>query len=235
MKHKILFAFILPIFFVSCDPAAFNKFVKDLNVPLSNEQIASGLKEALNLGVDNSVSFLSADGGYYNSIYKVLLPEEARKVTDKLQVIPGFSNVEEEVVKRINLAAEDAAKKAGPIFGNAIKSMTFNDVMNVLMGEKNAATSYLHDKTYQNLYGDFKPVIVGSLNKFGALDYWADAVNTYNKLPFIKPLNPDLADYVAGKSLEGLFSLVEKKELGIRSDLSQRTSDLLKKVFAKQD
>lgn len=235
MRLKLILAFVLPVFFVSCDPAAFDQFMKDANAPLSNQQIASGLKEALNLGVDKSVQYLSADGGYYNSIYKILLPEEAQKVTDKLRGIPGFSNVEEEVIKRINNAAEDAAKKAGPIFANAIKGMTFNDVMGILMGDKNAATTYLHDKTYNNLYSEFKPVIVNSLNKFKALDYWADAINTYNKIPFVKPMNPDLADHVAGKSLVGLFSLVEQKELGIRTDISQRSSDLLKRVFAKQD
>lgn len=235
MKSKVLLMFILPLFFVSCDPAAFEKMMSGIDSPLSNQQIASGLKEALNLGVDNSVKFLSADGGYYNSIYKVLLPEEASKVIDKLRVIPGFSNLEEEAIKKINLAAEDAAKKAGPIFANAIKGMSFNDVMGILMGDKNAATTYLHDKTYTNLYNEFKPVIVSSLNKFGALDLWSNAINKYNKLPFIKPLNPDLGDHVSGKSLEGLFSLVEKKELGIRTDISQRTSGLLQKVFAKQD
>ena len=222
---KKIYLFLIPIFMFSCDPKAFDQIMQG-NVPLSNEQIARGLKEALNLGVDNSVKFLSADGGYYNSIYKILLPEQAMTVVEKLKVIPGFNNVETEIIKRINSAAEDAASKAGPIFLGAIKGMTFNDVMGILMGDKNAATQYLHNKTYNSLYGEFKPVIVNSLNKFGALDYWADAVNTYNKIPFIKPLNPDLADHVSGKALGGLFSLVEKKELGIRSEISQRTSDL---------
>ena len=74
-----------------------------------------------------------------------------------------------------------------------------------------------------------------SLNKFGALDLWANAISKYNSLPFVTKVNPDLADHVTKKALVGLFSLVEKKELGIRTDISQRTSDLLKKVFAKQD
>lgn len=224
---------MLPVFFTSCDPATFGNLMKE--VPLSNQQIAAGLKEALDVGVDSSVKFLSKEGGYYNSIYKILLPKEAQTVIDKLKFIPGFDNVENEIIKRVNAAAEDAAKKAGPIFASAIRGMTFNDVMGILMGSKNAATSYLYDKTYSGLYSEFKPVIVNSLNKFGALDYWADAVNTYNKIPLIKKMNPDLADHVAGKSLVGLFSLVEKKEAGIRTDISQRTSDLLRRVFKKQD
>ncbi|MEY3422347.1 MAG: hypothetical protein RIR48_2654, partial [Bacteroidota bacterium] len=89
--------------------------------------------------------------------------------------------------------------------------------------------------THQALYNEFKPVMMSSLNKFGALDLWSDAVGKYNTIPFITKVNPDLADHVSNKALIGLFALVEKKELGIRTDISQRTTDLLKKVFAKQD
>ena len=184
---------------------------------------------------EQSVTTLSAQDGYYASIYKIILPEEASKVIDKLKFIPGFSNLEEEAIKKINKAAEDAASKAGPIFLNAIKSMTFDDVMKILMGEKNAATQYLNNKTNQALYNEFKPVMISSLNKFGALDLWSDAIGKYNTLPFVTKVNPDLADHVSNKALIGLFALVEKKELGIRTDISQRTTDLLKKVFAKQD
>ncbi len=221
---------------VSCDPKDLSKILDTAGSSvLSNADISNGLKEALNLGVDKSVQTLSTQNGYYSSIYKILLPAEAQKVTSKLKSIPGFSNLEEEAIKKINKAAEDAASKAGPIFLNAIKQMTFSDVMNILMGDKDAATQYLHKATYTALYSEFKPVMVGSLNKFGALNYYADAVNTYNKIPFVDKVNPDLADYVSNKALEGLFDLVKKKELGIRSDLSQRTSDLLRKVFSRQD
>ena len=234
MKIKVFIILFSTLLFTSCDPAMLDQLMKDSSA-LSNQQIANGLKEALQLGVNNSVKKLSASNGYRNSIYKILLPEDAQNVVNKLRVIPGFDNVEQEVITRINKAAEDAAKKAGPIFFSAIKKMTIGDVMGVLMGEKNAATQYLHRKTYNKLYSEFKPVIIGSLNKFHALDYWSDAVKTYNKIPFVKPLNPDLADHVTGKALEGLFALIEQKELGIRTDIGQRTSDLLRKVFAKQD
>jgi hypothetical protein len=221
---------------ISCDPKDLQKVLDSVgNIPLSNADIASGLKQALDKGVDQSVKTLSATDGYYASLYKILLPEEASKVIDKLKFIPGFSNLEEEAIKKINKAAEDAASKAGPIFLTAIKQMTFEDVMGILMGEKNAATKYLHNKTYTALYNEFKPVMVTSLNKFGVLDLWSDAINKYNSLPFVSKVNPDLADHVSSKALVGLFSLVEKKELGIRTDVSQRTTDLLQKVFAKQD
>ena len=228
--------FLIPLFLISCDPKDLQKVLDSVSsVPLSNADIAAGLRQALDKGVDQSVRTLSAQDGYYASVYKILLPEEAAKVIDKLKFIPGFKDLEEQAIKKINKAAEDAALKAGPIFLNAIKQMTFEDVMGILMGEKNAATTYLHNKTYQALYDEFKPVMVTSMNKIGALDLWTDAIGKYNSLPFITKVNPDLADHVSIKALIGLFSLVEKKELGIRTDISQRTTDLLKKVFAKQD
>ena len=221
---------------LSCDQKTFQSAMDILNAtPLTNADIARGLKEALNLGVGNSVDFLSTKDGFYKSIYKVLLPEDLAKVTNKLKFIPGFDKFEEVAVEKINRAAEDAAKKAGPIFVNAIKGISFNDALGILMGEKNAATQYLHTGTHSALYNEFQPVIVNSLNKFGALDYLADGINKYNSIPLLADVNPDISDYVTRKALESLFELVEKKELGIRSDISQRSSDLLKRVFKKQD
>jgi hypothetical protein len=229
---RITYLFIITFLLISCDPKALEKI---LEVPLSNAEVAKALKDALNMGVDESVDYLSSVDGYYQSPYKILLPEEARNVTDRLKIVPGFSNLEEEVVKRINRAAEDAAKKAGPIFLNAITSISFEDAMGILMGEKDAATEYLHKATYDALYAEFKPVLINSLNTYNALDYWEKAIKQYNSIPFISKVNPDLADHVAGKALVGLFDLIEKKELGIRTDISQRTTALLQKVFAKQD
>ncbi len=229
---KKIYLFLLPLFLVSCTEL---KNAMDTLNTVTNTDIANGLKQALNFGVDDSVKFLSRENGYYASAYKILLPEEARKVTEKLKFIPGFQNVEEELIKRLNKGAEDAASKAGPIFFSAIKSMSFDDAMNILMGPKDAATTYLNNKTYNGLYSEFSPIIDQSLDKFSVQEYWTKAVNQYNRIPFITKVNPDLKDYVATEALRGLFSLVAKKELGIREDVSQRSTDLLKKVFAKQD
>ena len=202
---------------------------------LTAAEIGAGLKEALNIGISKGADRLSAEDGYYKSVYKILLPEEARKVTDKLQDIPGFTEVEEVILEKINRGAEDAAKKAKPIFVSAIKQMTFSDAMDILMGDKNAATQYLYRTTYDQLYAEFNPVIIESLDKFNARKYWADAVNTYNKIPFVDKVNTDLGAYVTEQALDGLFGMVEKEELNIRQNVSARTTDLLKKVFAKQD
>ena len=202
---------------------------------LTDLDIGNGLKEALTIGVSDGADRLSLTDGYFKSAYKILLPEEAQKVTSKLRNVPLFGNVEDIILEKVNRAAEDAAKSAKPIFVNAIKQMTFQDAANILMGPDDAATQFLNNATYNSLYSEFTPVIVNSLNKFNALDYWGNAVNSYNKIPFMQKLNPKLEDYVVQKALQGLFSMVAKKEVDIRKNVSSRTSDLLQKVFAKQD
>lgn len=202
---------------------------------LTNGEIGQGLKQALEIGIGKGSDRLSQLDGFYKSQYKILLPEEVRKVTEKLKVIPLFSNFEEVILEKINRGAEDAAKKAKPIFVGAIKQMTFDDALNILMGEQNAATNYLNNATRTQLYSEFSPVINNSLDKFDANKYWSDAINKYNSLPFVEKMNPDLGDYVTNQALNGLFDMVEKEEKNIRSNVSARTTDLLKKVFAKQD
>jgi hypothetical protein len=203
---------------------------------LTSTEIGNGLKEALEIGISKGAERLSRENGYFQSPYKILLPEEARKVTDRLQNIPGFSNLEANVLEKINRGAEDAASKAKPIFVNAIKSMTITDALGILKGDKNAATTYLKRVTYQQLYNEFNPVIVASLDKFNARDYWSNAVNTYNRIPLVNDqVDPDLDDYVTNKALDGLFAQVAKEELDIRNNIGARTTDLLRKVFAAQD
>lgn len=222
----------------ACDPAALQQAMGTVlgeNGALTSAEIASGLKQALEFGINEGAQKLSQTDGYFKSPYKILLPPDARKVTDKLQSVPGFSQVENIILEKINRGAEDAAKKAAPIFKSAITSMTFSDALNILMGEKNAATQYLERVTRSQLYNEFNPVIINSLDKFNAREYWGDAVNAYNKIPFVDKADPDLDNYVTNQALDGLFTMVELKEKEIRSNVASRTTDLLKRVFAKQD
>lgn len=239
-KKTLLFA--VALLSVTYAHAQFDKIVKKAKETvglsdgaLTNEEIGNGLKEALNNGVGSAVDFLSAKDGYFKSPYKILVPEEAQKVVNGLKVVPGFSNVEADLTERMNRAAELAATKAKPIFINAIKKLTFKDAMNILMGNQDAATRYLETTTFDQLYAEFKPVIQNALDEVNAREYWRSAVTTYNKLPMVTKTNPELDDHVTRKALIGMFGLVEKKEAGIRADTNLRNTDLLKKVFAKQD
>lgn len=229
------FSFLLMLALLSSCTASELQRLLGSELPLTEAEAASGLKEALSLGIGKGSELLALKDGYYKSEYKILLPAEARKITEKLKVIPGFNNVEEIILERINRGAEDAAMKAKPIFLNAIKEMSFMDAMNILLGNQDAATRYLETATNEQLYQQFNPVIVESLDRLNARKYWADAVAAYNRIPFVDRANPDLDDYVTREALKGMFGMVAKEELNIRTNLSARTSELLKKVFAKQD
>lgn len=202
---------------------------------LGEDEVGGALKEALNLGVGEAVTFLSAENGYLGSPYKILIPEEAQQVTSKLKMVPGFENVEQQLIEKMNRAAELAAAKAKPIFVSAIKQMTITDAMNLLMGENDAATRYLERTTSNPLFAEFQPIIQQSLDEVNAREYWRGAVTAYNKIPLVKKTNPELDEYVTQRALVGLFGLVEQKEAAIRENPALRTSELLKKVFAKQD
>lgn len=203
--------------------------------PLSNEEVGNGLKEALQLGVEEAVTSLSAEDGYFGSPYKILVPEEARTVTSKLRNVPGFGNVEAELELRLNRAAELAADKATPIFVDAITGLTFQDAMNLLLGEDDAATRYLESSTSNPLTAEFLPIIQQSLDEVNARTYWREAVTAYNKIPFVKKTNPELDQYVTERALFGLFGLIEKKEAALRDNPALRQTDLLRRVFARQD
>ncbi len=202
---------------------------------LSNEYIANGLRQALDKGIDLQVSKLTAKDGFFkNELVKILLPEELQKVDNTLRKI-GLSKLADEGLKVLNRAAEDAVGTATPIFVNAVKQISFNDAKNILLGADSAATNYLNTKTNTALYSKFTPVIQNSLGKVGATDIWANIITKYNNVPFTQKVNPNLTDYVAQQALKGVYTMIGKEEKKIRTELSSRTTDVLRKVFALQD
>jgi hypothetical protein len=198
---------------------------------LSTDEIASGLKEALSVGAEKAGNSLSSLNGFFaNAAIKILMPDEAKKVEEKLRAI-GLGDQVDDAILSMNRAAEDAAKSAAPIFVNAIKQMSIKDAAGILKGGDFAATDYLKDKTTASLTASFKPVIEKSLEKVNATKYWNTVFSAYNKFA-LKKINPDLTAYVTEKALNGIFYQVGQEEQKIRKDPLARTSDLLKKVFS---
>lgn len=205
------------------------------NGGITNEQIAAGLKEALQNGISNQVTTLAVQDGFYkNEMVKILLPEELQKVDRTLRSI-GLSNLADEGLKVLNRAAEDAVGEAIPIFSDAITNMKIVDAKNILLGDKNSATQYLKSATSAALYQKFNPIINNSFKKVGADRIWTDLITRYNNLPLTADVNPDLTDYVTKEALKGVFAMVEVEEIEIRANVAKRNSDLLKRVFALQD
>ena len=198
---------------------------------LTEEEVGAGLKEALTKGIEKGVAQLSKPDGYFKDLaIKILLPEEAKQVESAVRNI-GQGDLADQAIESLNRAAEDAANGAKDIFVEAIKNMTIQDAMSILNGEENAATTFLERVTRDALVAKFKPIVKTSLDKVGATKYWNTLFTTYNKIPFVTKVNPDLVDFATNKAIDGLFVQIAKEEKAIRTDPLARVTDLLKKVF----
>jgi len=248
MKSKFLIISALLLFMVSC--AEMQKVLQSAGpLPLTEDEVISGLKEALITGAKNSAGILGAEDGYFGDLtVKILLPDEAKVITDNLSKIPGGDKLIQDVVLRINRSAEDAAREAAPIFTGSIKQMTVRDAFNILNGTDNAATQYLKQTTFNELYALYKPKIAASTEKkiagsLSAKESWNTLTGKWNalansmagKLANLKPVNTDLDDYLTRKALDGMFLKVEIEEHKIRKDVSARVSPILQRVFGSLD
>lgn len=201
---------------------------------LTNEEIIKGLKEALNVGVNNSSSAAAKlDGFYKNPLIFIPFPEDAKRVEQKLREY-GFGDKVDRFTKTLNRAAEEASKEAAPIFLSAVKGMTIQDGLGILKGNNTAATSYLQGKTNNQLQQSFSPIIQRALDQTSATKYWTELVTIYNKIPTVQKVNPDLVSYATGKSINGLFILIGREEEKIRQNPAARVSDILRKVFGQK-
>ena len=205
---------------------------------LTNDQVISGLKEALSVGTNNSTKSASASNGFLNNpLIFIPFPPDAIKVKEKVESL-GMKDKVDNFVSTMNHGAEEAAKEAAPIFLNAITSMSISDGFNILNGAENAATKYLEEKTSTQLYSAFKPKVVDALKKVKLTEYWNPIITKYNQVTAItggEKVNPDLDDYVTKGAMKGLFILIEGEEKKIRKDPMARVTDILKDVFGSLD
>jgi len=248
MKVKVFILISTILILSAC--AELTNLVKTAGpVPLTEEEVINGLKEALTTGARNSAQKLAAENGYYgDEAVKILFPDDAKIILDNLSKIPGGDKLVQDVVLRINRAAEDAAKEAAPIFVNSIKQMTIREAFNILNGADNAATTYLRTTTYTDLYNLYKPKMQASTEKkivgnISTKESWVTLTGKWNslansvagKIANLKPVNSDLDDYLTNKALAGMFLKVEQEELKIRKDVSARVSPILQRVFGSLD
>ncbi|WP_210514299.1 DUF4197 domain-containing protein [Hymenobacter terricola] len=198
---------------------------------VSNTEATNGLKEALIQGISKGADQASQKDGFnLNSFIHIPFPPDAQRVATTLRSI-GLGSQVDAFELSLNRGAEDAAKSAKPIFLNAIKSLTFTDVWNILTGQKDAATQYLKRTTTGQLSTAFQPIIQQSLDKVGATRYYTTLSSSYNRIPLVQPVQTDLNQYATGKAIDGLFTLIAQEEANIRENPVARTTALLKKVF----
>lgn len=204
------------------------------NNATGSNNIADALKQALTIGISNgSAEASKMDGFFKNELIKLAVPPEALKVTQTLRKL-GFGSEVDKFTLSLNRAAEDAAKKAKPIFVKSITSMTIPDALTILKGSDDAATQYLKKTTNQELYDTFYPVVDSTLKLNKATEYYSSLVTQYNKLPMVKKVNPNLKEYATQKTIDGLYTLIAQEEKKIRVDPAARVTDLLKSVFSSK-
>lgn len=233
---RFITVFALITGMVACKAQNINSVINAVNSTvnsgsLSNADIVKGLKEALNVGTNNSVESASKlDGFYKNTKIKIPFPAEAKAMETKLRAL-GMGTECDKFVETLNRGAEEATKSAASIFLDAITNLTISDGLTILKGADNAATEYLKTNTTSKLKIAFLPIVKAALTKVEVTKYWTPLTTAYNKIPMVTKVNPDLDAYVTEKGINGLFKLIAEEEYKIRKDPSARISDILKKVF----
>jgi len=202
---------------------------------LTEAEVTQALKDALSYGITRSaVNAGKTDGYFADSRLKIGLPQDAEKLENTLRKI-GLGEQIDRSVLQLNRAAEKAAASAKPVFIKSITAMTIDDAFDILNGDLDAATQYLIDDSRDELFDQFRPIIVAALDETSATRYYSDIVKRYNALPLVFDVDPDLADYVTDKAIDGLFLLMAQEEARIRTISSARSSRLMKRVFGSLD
>jgi len=200
---------------------------------ITDNDIASTLKDALTVGSTNVVSQLSAVGGFNNDAnIRIPLPDSlqtVQKTMNKFGMGSSLNNLE----NKLNEAAETATEKAKPLFINAIKEMSWSDAKTILNGPSDAATQYFKGKMSAPLSQEMKPLVDASLSEVGAINAYNNAIGKYKSLPLVPDVQADLSQHVLDKGIDGIFYYLALEEKAIRENPAKRTTDLLKKVFSK--
>ena len=246
MKKYFILVGTITVLITSCDPKTQEAILKTtteiLNsgtsgtttTGLTNTEVIRGLREALSVGTNNSTALTSKlDGFNKNPLIFIPWPAEAATMKEKLVQL-GFQKQITDFETSLNRAAEDATKNAAPIFINAISQMTISDGFAILNGNDTSATHYLREKTSASLKQTFLPVVTDAIDNVKVTSYWSPLISTYNKIPGVNRLNPDLNAYVTDKAVNGLMTLIAQEETKIRKDPMARVTDILKKVFGSK-
>ena len=200
---------------------------------LSDEDIFDGLIEMLLYASNAAIQSASKFNGFNNNPdIKIYFPKESKKIK-KILIKAGMNNHVVAFEEKLNRTAEIAAKEALPILENAVRSLTISNVIDIKNGSSNEATLYLKEKSYLKIYNKIIPIIKKKVSETNVLDYWDLLQKKYNMLPFTKPVNQDIEEYITEMTIEGIFVLIAAKEKEIRKNPKITSSVLLQELFKK--
>lgn len=237
--HPVVLVLLVLAFTAGCPPLS-PEATDSLFGAISGEQvqlstIVEGLKEALKVGTESTVSLTSSLDGYFkNDLIKIPLPEKLQKPADTLRAI-GFGSQVDQLVTKMNRAAERAAAVAAPVFVEAISQMTFSDAKQILYGSSTEATDYFRRVTEATLKQQYTPIIEQKMSELEVVRMYSQIIGNYNSIPFVQKVDFNITEYVTDNALDGLFRVLGQEEAKIRANPAARTKDIIKKVFALQD
>ncbi len=198
---------------------------------LSNAETSDGLKAALDQGVTKAVSMLGATDGFFgNKEVKIPLPKSLQKIEKGMKLV-GMGKQSDELILKMNRAAEAAVPEAKALLVDSIKKMTLADAKAILTGPQDAATQYFKRTTSTQMAEKFLPIV----EKATANVQLADTYNKYaemgSKFGVVKKEDANINKYVTQKALDGLYLMIAKEEAAIRKDPLGQASSIIKKVF----
>ena len=198
---------------------------------LTNQDISSGLKDALRVGTETVVGQLGQlDGFNSDPAIHIPLPESLRQVKSALGAV-GMSAMLDDLELKLNRAAEEATPPAKQLFWNSIESMTLEDVKGIYSGPNDSATRYFQGKMSEPLAAAMQPIVERTLNQVGAVQSYDAVMRQYATLPFVPNVKADLNRYVVDQGMAGIFHYLAIEEAAIRENPAKRTTEILRKVF----
>ena len=198
---------------------------------LSNDEASGGLKEALSQGVEKAVSSLGASNGFFgNKEVKIPLPDSLKKIEKGMKFI-GMGKQSDELILKMNRAAEAAAPEAKALLVSSIKKMSLADAKAILTGPDDAATQYFKKTTSSDMGNKFLPIVTKATEKVQLAQTYNKYAEMGSKFGVVDKEDANIEQYVTNKALDGLYLMIAKEEAAIRKDPIGQASSLLKKVF----
>ncbi len=198
---------------------------------LSESEANGGLKEALSQGVNKAVSSLgAADGFFGNNAVKIPLPNSLKKIQKGMQLM-GMGKQSDELVLKMNRAAEAAVPEAKTLLVDSIKKMTLADAKTILTGPQDAATQYFKKTTSAQMSEKFLPIVTKATENVALANSYNKYAEMGSKFGVVKKEDANINQYVTNKALDGVYYMVAQEEAAIRKDPLGQASSLIKKVF----
>lgn len=198
---------------------------------LSNRDAVAGLKDALAKGSQAAVARLGVENGFLgNERIKIPLPPSLRSVESVMRSV-GMGRQADELVLRMNRAAEAAVPGARTLLADAVKKMSVQDAKGILAGGDDAATQYFKRTTSEPLARQFQPIVKKAMQKVKLAEKYNELAASGARFGLVKEEDAQLEDYVTRRTLDGLFVAIAEEEAKIRKDPAGAASAIIKKVF----